>query len=71
MTEMGESAAPIYEFKVWAEALWFGATAAVVSVLFVLAGDADILDIKTWGLGAVGGAVRAAAGGILAKVLRR
>lgn len=64
---------PTYDFKFLAELGWIVVIAVGVAVLTVLVefDPAAITDWKAWGMGIVGGAVRAGAGAALALLGKR
>ena len=55
-----------YNFKTLQEVAWLAGVAAVIAVLSVVVTDADLARAETWTVAIGGGAIRAAAGAVLA-----
>lgn len=59
-----------YNFKFWEEAAWAAAITALVFGLTAIVDSAGVTDWKAWAIAVGGGAGRAAAGAILARLTR-
>lgn len=59
-----------YTFKVWEEAAWAAGITALIFVLTAVVDSASVTDWRAWAIAVLGGAGRAAAGSILARLTR-
>lgn len=57
-----------YNFKFWEESLWAAAITALIFALTAVGDSAAVTDWKAWAIAVLGGAGRAAAGSVLAKL---
>lgn len=59
---------PTYNFKLLAEAGWAALITAVIFALSAVVDSASVTDWRAWAIAVGGGAVRAAAGAVLARM---
>ena len=57
-----------YDFKFWSEAAWAAGITALIFALTAFVDSATVTDWKAWTIALVGGAGRAAAGSVLARL---